>query len=80
MKMLGRYIPVRAEIVNVPAFSVHADQAETIEWLLTAPREPETTFVVHGEKSGADALHDKIECELGWTAAVPRYLEIVRLD
>jgi metallo-beta-lactamase family protein len=80
LKMMGKYIPVRAEIVNVPAFSVHADQDETIEWLRTTPRPPETTFVVHGEKSGADALHDKIERKLGWTAAVPRYLEIVRLD
>jgi len=78
LKMMGKYIPGRAEIVNVPAFSVHADQGETIEWLQTAPHPPETTFVVHGEKSGAEALHDRIEH--GWTAAVPRYLEIVRLD
>ena len=27
VKMLGRYVPVRAEVVNVPAFSVHADRA-----------------------------------------------------
>lgn len=80
VKMLGRYIPVRAEIVNVPAFSVHADQSETLQWLRSAPRPPDTTFIVHGEKPAAEALHDAIEQELGWTAVVPRYLERVRLD
>jgi len=80
VKMLGRYIPVRAEVVNVPAFSVHADQTETLDWLRAAPRTPEVTFVVHGERVAADALHAKIESELGWMAAVPRYLEQVRLD
>lgn len=80
LKMLGRYVPVRAEIVNVPAFSVHADQTETLDWLRTAPREPDTVFVVHGEQDAAMALHEKIETGLGWTAAVPRQLEQVRLD
>ena len=80
VKMLGRYIPVRAEIVNVPAFSVHADQRETLDWLRSAPRPPDTTFIVHGEQTAASTLHDVIEQELGWTAVVPRYLERVRLD
>lgn len=80
VKMLGRYIAVRAEVVNVPAFSVHADQAEILAWLRTAPRAPEATFVIHGEPSASEALRAAIEKELGWTAAVPRYLEQVRLD
>ena len=80
VKMLGRYIPVRAEIVNVPAFSVHADQRETLQWLRSALRPPDTTFIVHGEQTAAGTLHDVIEQELGWTAVVPRYLERVRLD
>jgi metallo-beta-lactamase family protein len=80
VKMLGRYIAVHAEIVNVPAFSVHADRPELLDWLRTAPRAPQMTFVVHGEPTAAAALHSAIEEELGWTAAVPRYLEQVRLD
>ena len=69
-----------AALVTVPAFSVHADRSEILGWLRGAPRPPETTFVVHGEGPAATALHDAIERELGWTAAVPRYLEQVRLD
>jgi len=80
IKMLGRYIAVRAEVVDVPAFSVHADQHEILAWLQTAPHAPNTTFVVHGEPAAAEALHVAIEHELRWTAAVPRYLEQVRLD
>jgi metallo-beta-lactamase family protein len=80
VKMLGRYVPVRAEVVNVPAFSVHADQAEIIDWLRTAPEPPAITYVVHGEKTAADALRGAIEKQLDWTAAVPRHLEQVRLD
>ncbi len=80
LKMLGRYVAVRAEVVNVPAFSVHADQREIIGWLRTAPHAPDTAFVVHGELAASTALHDAIEKQLGWTAVVPQYLEQVRLD
>ncbi|HUA32677.1 MAG TPA: MBL fold metallo-hydrolase [Candidatus Binataceae bacterium] len=80
IKMLGRYIAVRAEIVNVPAFSVHADQAELIGWLRTAPHAPSTCYVVHGEPAAATALRDEIRHQLGWNAVVPRHLEAVRID
>jgi metallo-beta-lactamase family protein len=80
IKMLGRYVGVHAEVVSVPAFSVHADRSELVAWLKRCPRPPETVFIVHGEPPAASALHDAIERELGWTAVVPRYLERVRLD
>lgn len=80
VKMLGRYVPVRAEVVHVPAFSVHADQRELLDWLRTAPQPPDMTFVVHGEPTAAEAFHKRIEETLDWTATVPRYLEQVRLD
>jgi metallo-beta-lactamase family protein len=80
VKMLGRYVPVHAEVVNVPAFSVHADQREILAWLKAAPHPPEAVYIVHGEHAAAEALHGAIERELQWTAVVPRYLEQVRLD
>ena len=80
LKMLGRYVAVRAEVVDVPAFSVHADQREILNWLKATPHAPEVTFIVHGEAPAAASLHAAIENELGWAAAVPRYLEQVRLD
>jgi metallo-beta-lactamase family protein len=80
LKMLGRYVPVRAEVVNVPAFSVHADQAEILGWLRTAPRAPEMCYVVHGEPPAASALCAAIRKQLGWNAVVARHLERVRVD
>ncbi|WP_431682632.1 MBL fold metallo-hydrolase RNA specificity domain-containing protein [Kitasatospora sp. KL5] len=70
LKMYGGYVPVRAEVVNVPAFSAHADAAEIIDWLRAAPP-PSATYLVHGEPEGAEALRDRIDRELGWTAVVP---------
>jgi metallo-beta-lactamase family protein len=80
VKMIGRYIPVRAEVVNIPAFSVHADQPEILGWLKSAPAAPEVVYVVHGDPAAADALRTAIVRELHWNAVVPRYLERVRLD
>ncbi len=80
IKMLGRYIAVRAQIVNVAGFSVHSDQPETLAWLKTAPRAPEVCYVVHGDPAAARALRDAIARELRWNAVVPRHLEQVRID
>ncbi|MFE0464570.1 MBL fold metallo-hydrolase RNA specificity domain-containing protein [Kitasatospora sp. NPDC058965] len=71
MKMYGTYVPVRAEVVNVPAFSAHADAGEIIEWLRPAPP-PSAVYLVHGEPEGSLALRDRIDRELGWTAVVPQ--------
>ncbi|WP_395298219.1 MBL fold metallo-hydrolase RNA specificity domain-containing protein [Kitasatospora hibisci] len=71
LKMYGTYVPVRAEVVNVPAFSAHADAAEIIDWLRGAPP-PSAVYLVHGEPEGSEALRDRIDRELGWTAVVPR--------
>lgn len=80
VKIHGRYVPVRAEVVDVPDFSVHSDADETLAWLGRAPRPPRTVYVVHGEPRGAEALARRIADELGWTAVVPSYGERVLLD
>jgi len=79
LKLLGQYIPVRAEILDIPAFSVHADQAELLGWLRRAPKPPGMIYVVHGEPEAAAALRDAVERELGWPATVARDLACVRL-
>lgn len=80
VKLLGRYVPVRAEVLAISAFSIHADQAELLGWLRSAPREPAMVHLVHGESESAGGLEAAIERELGWPAAVARDLECVRLD
>ena len=80
IKLLGHYLTVRAEVVDLPAFSVHADHDDLLRWLGTAAGEPDTTYVVHGEPQAATALRDAIEEDLRWNAIVPTYGERVRID
>jgi len=79
LKMHGRYVKVRAEIVQDEEFSVHADADELMSWLDGLP-EPETVYLVHGEPESAQALAGRIRAELGWTVAVPGPGERVRVD
>jgi metallo-beta-lactamase family protein len=80
VKIHGRYVPVRAEIVDAAGFSVHADHGELLGWLGGASAPPRVAFVVHGEAESSFALEQAIEKELGWSAVVPQYGERVRLD
>lgn len=79
IKIHGRYVPVHAHVTAVPEFSAHADAEELISWLGSAPREPDATYVVHGEPGAASALTGRIGDQLGRMAVAPRYLERVRL-
>jgi metallo-beta-lactamase family protein len=79
LKIHGRYIPVRAEVVSVRGFSAHADSEQMVSWLEGAPA-PRTVFVVHGEPASAEALASTLHDRLGWNSVVPRYLESVRID
>jgi metallo-beta-lactamase family protein len=79
LKMHGRYVPVRAEIVDLSGFSVHADRTEILAWLGQAPVAPSACFVVHGEPGASASLREAIVRELSWNAVVPSYLERVRL-
>lgn len=80
VKIHGRYVPVRAEVVDLAGFSVHADADELLQWLGTLPAPPDACFVVHGEPSSATALARRIERELQWLAVVPRFGERIRVD
>ncbi|MFI8228770.1 MBL fold metallo-hydrolase RNA specificity domain-containing protein [Streptomyces sp. NPDC085900] len=71
IKMFGEYVPVRAQIADVPHFSAHADAAQIVDWLRGAPA-PHVTYLVHGEQEAAEALRERIDHTLGWTAVVPR--------
>ncbi|MFP4513211.1 MAG: MBL fold metallo-hydrolase [Acidimicrobiales bacterium] len=80
VKMLGHHVPVRAEVVEINAFSVHADQHELREWVAAADAPPDTVYLVHGEHAASDVLRADIEADLGFTTVVPSDGERVRLD
>ncbi|MEU6378710.1 MBL fold metallo-hydrolase [Streptomyces sp. NPDC046909] len=71
LKMFGEYVPVRAQVADVPHFSAHADAGQILDWLRHA-EPPRMTYLVHGEPDAAAALRDRIDHTLGWNAVVPR--------
>lgn len=80
VKLLGRYVPVRAEVIDAGGFSVHADGDELLAWARKLATPPRITFPVHGEPEAAEALCRALASERGWSAVVPRHGERVRLD
>jgi metallo-beta-lactamase family protein len=80
LKMLGRYIRVRADVVGLPQFSVHADSAELLAWIAAATPTPDAVYIVHGEPAASRALAGDVARTLDCTTVVPRLGERVRLD
>ena len=62
--LFGEPISVKAEIVQIPDSSGHADKDGLIKWLLSIDqKKPQHVFIVHGEDAVCDSfaalLHDK---------------------
>jgi metallo-beta-lactamase family protein len=79
VKIHGRYVPVRAEVVQLGLLSAHADRQDLLDWLRAAPKPPREVFVVHGEPAAADALRRRVKDELGCPVRVSGYREIATL-
>ncbi|MCX2720933.1 MBL fold metallo-hydrolase RNA specificity domain-containing protein [Roseibium salinum] len=80
LRMFGRDFPVNAEVVQLEAFSGHADAGEILAWMRHADQVPRMTYLTHGEPAAADTMRFRIEHELGWPARVPEHLESIDLD
>lgn len=80
LKMHGRYVPVRAEIMQDNEFSVHGDCSDLLDWLRDLQPKPDTVYCVHGDPEVAPGFAERIEAEFGINAVVPSYGEVVRLQ
>jgi metallo-beta-lactamase family protein len=78
VKMLGRYVPVRAEVAMLRSLSVHADADGLHSWIDALPAPPDTVFVVHGEPEASAALAERL-ADADVNAVVPTQFEVVRL-
>lgn len=72
IRIHGEDVTIHAEVVSLPGMSAHADAGQLVQWLATAPKPPRGVYLNHGEAGPADALRQRIERELGWSATVPR--------
>jgi metallo-beta-lactamase family protein len=73
VRIHGRDVEVKAEIVQLQSASAHADSAQLLDWLRAMPKAPDQVYVVHGERQASDALRMHIEHDLGWRALVPEH-------
>ena len=73
LRMHGKDIPVKAEIVQLSSASAHADANQLISWLGKMSTPASQVYVVHGENQSADALRQRIERELHMRALVPEH-------
>jgi metallo-beta-lactamase family protein len=79
LRIFGKDVPIRAEVVALGSLSAHADADALIDWMGSVDHPPSSVYVVHGEPAAADALRARITRELGWPARVPEHLERVDL-
>lgn len=71
LRMFGRDMDVRAQIVEIDTMSVHADRNELVDWLRPTAERLSVAHVVHGEPSASSALARLISTQLGVRATVP---------
>lgn len=72
VRMYGMDIPVFAEVRQLHGLSAHADRAELLRWVETAPRPPKTVFLTHGEPESSAALAAAVAEKFGVETIVPR--------
>ena len=80
VRIHGQWVPVNAQVVNLPELSAHADANELMRWLSGVKNPPKTIFVTHGEEDAALTLATKISAERGFKTHVPRHVETVVLN
>ena len=71
VRIFGEDVRINAEVVSLAGMSAHADAAQLIDWMKTAPKAPRHVFINHGEANAAEALRVRIGRELHWDASVP---------
>jgi metallo-beta-lactamase family protein len=71
VRMMGREIPVAAEVRMIGSLSAHADSSEILDWLSRFKLAPKNTFIVHGEPAPAESLQAKIAERFGWDSVIP---------
>jgi metallo-beta-lactamase family protein len=73
LRIFGKDVPVRAQVVQLTSASAHADANQLLDWLKAMPAAPRRVFVTHGDPEASDRLRFRIEHELRWQALVPEH-------
>lgn len=79
LKVFGKVVPFKMEVVEIEGLSAHADHAELLDWLSKIKEKPEKIFIIHGEKEGAEALQKGIKETYNWDCGIPQLYSIEKI-
>ena len=79
VRLFGEEIAVRANIVNFPGLSSHADRDHLLAWIQHFSSTPQQVFVVHGEAAVTELFADELR-NRGIPAHAPLYQEVYDLS
>jgi metallo-beta-lactamase family protein len=79
VRILGQQHAARARIVEMDAFSAHADRDDLEHWLMATQPRPKRAFIVHGEEHASHSLAALMR-DRGLDAVVAEYDERIDLD
>ncbi len=79
LRLHGEEVSARAEVVDLPQFSAHADRNELERWLKNFEAPPKQMFLVHGEEAGSEALEKTLGEAFHWPVKIAEYRETVEL-
>ena len=71
VKLFGEEIQVKAEILQLPGISGHADRDGLLKWIGAFREKPSYVFVTHGDASACDAFRNLLEETYGFNAYAP---------
>ena len=71
VKLFGEEIDIKADIIQLPGISGHADIDQLTKWIGAFTKKPQKVFVVHGEESTAVSFAEHITNEFGLEAVAP---------
>lgn len=84
LKIQGRFVAIRAEVVKMNSLSAHADKEELLAWLGSmkerdGQKKPGRLYIIHGEDGAADNFRREVKERLNWDARVPEFGEVVEV-
>ena len=79
VRIHGRWLLVRAKIIQISGFSGHADHNALMSWAGGFTAAPKEAFITHGEEEASLALAEELRTTKGWNVVVPEYRQEVEL-